>query len=196
VTNFVNKRAKVSTFKIEGSMTIKSKIRTVPNYPKKGIMFRDITTLLKDPEGLKEVIDTLAQRYSDKKYRFDTIVGIEARGFIIGSALAYALGKGFVPVRKPGKLPAETISMEYNLEYGTDKIEIHTDALTRGQTVLLVDDLLATGGTALAAASLIEKIGAKVEEISFIVDLPDVGGRKRLQNKGYNLFFLTEFEGD
>ncbi len=196
MTNFVNKRAKVFTFKIEGSMTIKSKIRTVPDYPKKGIMFRDITTLLKDPEGLKEVIDTLAQRYSDKKYRFDTIVGIEARGFIIGSALAYALGKGFVPVRKPGKLPAETISMEYNLEYGTDKIEIHTDALTRGQTVLLVDDLLATGGTALAAASLIEKIGAKVEEISFIVDLPDVGGRKRLQNKGYNLFFLTEFEGD
>ncbi len=177
-------------------MPIKSKIRTVPDYPKKGIMFRDITTLIKDPVGFRLVIDTLTQRYMQGDFKFDTIVGIESRGFIIGSALAYTLGKGFIPIRKKGKLPAEVVSQEYDLEYGTDKIEIHKDALEKGERVLLVDDLLATGGTALAAAALIEKLGATVVEISFIVDLPDVGGKKRLLEKGYNVFALTEFEGE
>ena len=127
---------------------------------------------------------------------FDIIVGIESRGFIIGGALAYTLSKGFVPVRKKGKLPAETISHEYELEYGTDTIEMHKDALKKGDRVLLVDDLLATGGTALASATLIEKLGGKVVEMAFIVDLPDVGGSKRLLDKGYKIFYLTDFEGD
>jgi len=177
-------------------MPIKSKIRTIPNYPKKGIMFRDITTLIKDPVGFRLVIDTLTQRYMHADFTFDTIVGIESRGFIIGAALAYTLGKGFIPIRKKGKLPAEVVSQEYELEYGTDRIEIHKDALKKGERVLLVDDLLATGGTALAAAALIEKLGAVVMEMTFVVDLPDVGGKKKLKEKGYKVFALTEFEGD
>lgn len=177
-------------------MPIKSKIRTVPNYPKKGIMFRDITTLIKDPVGFRLVIDSLAQRYIHDAYEFNVIVGIESRGFIIGGALAYALGKGFVPIRKKGKLPAEVMSQEYELEYGTDRIEIHTDAIKQGDRVLLVDDLLATGGTALAAAALIEKLGGKIAEMAFIVDLPDVGGRRKLEEKGYRMHALAEFEGD
>ncbi len=177
-------------------MPIKSKIRTVPNYPKKGIMFRDITTLLKDPVGFRLVIDSFTQRYITGNIKFDIIVGIESRGFIIGGALAYALGKGFVPIRKKGKLPAKTISHEYQLEYGTDTIEIHKDSIKKGAKVLLVDDLLATGGTALASAALIEKLGGVVTEMAFIVDLPDVGGAKRLKAKGYKIFSLTEFEGD
>ncbi|MBI4684948.1 MAG: adenine phosphoribosyltransferase [Nitrospirae bacterium] len=177
-------------------MPIKSKIRTIPDYPKKGIMFRDITTLLKDPVGFRLVIDSLTQRYIEDNKKFDVIVGIESRGFIIGGALSYTLGKGFVPIRKKGKLPAEKISHEYELEYGTDIIEIHKDAIAKGAKVLLVDDLLATGGTALASAALIEKLGGVVFEMAFIVDLPDVGGRKRLEKKGYKVFALTEFEGD
>ncbi len=177
-------------------MTIKSKIRTVPNYPKKGIMFRDITTLIKDPVGFRLVVDTLVQRYIQKEYAFDTIVGIESRGFILGAAMSYALGKGFIPIRKKGKLPAEVESQEYALEYGTDRIEIHKDALKKGERVLLVDDLLATGGTAVAAAALIEKLGARVVEMAFIVDLPDLGGKKKLLEKGYKVFALTEFEGE
>ena len=177
-------------------MPIKSKIRTVPDYPKKGIMFRDITTLIKDPVGFRLVIDTLAQRYIHADFKFDTIVGIESRGFIIGAALSYALGKGFIPIRKKGKLPAEVVSQEYALEYGTDKIEIHKDALKKGERVFLVDDLLATGGTALASAALIEKLGAKIVEMCFIVDLPEVGGMKKLKEKGYKVFALTEFEGE
>ncbi len=177
-------------------MTIKSRIRTVPNYPKKGIMFRDITTLIKDPVGFRLVIDTLVQRYIQKEYEFDAIVGIESRGFILGSAMSYALGKGFIPIRKKGKLPAEVETQEYALEYGTDRIEIHRDALKKGERVLLVDDLLATGGTALAAATLIEKLGATVVEMAFIVDLPDVGGKKKLLERGYKVFALTEFEGE
>jgi len=177
-------------------MPIKSKIRTIPDYPKKGIMFRDITTLIKDPVGFRLVVDTLTQRYIHSNYKFDTIVGIESRGFIIGSAMSYALGKGFIPIRKKGKLPAEVEFQEYALEYGTDRIEIHKDALKNGERVLLVDDLLATGGTAMAAAALIEKLGGVVVEIAFIVDLPEVGGRKKLENKGYKVFSLTEFEGE
>ncbi|MCX5717299.1 MAG: adenine phosphoribosyltransferase [Nitrospirae bacterium] len=177
-------------------MPIKSKIRTVPDYPKKGIMFRDITTLIKDPVGFRLVIDSLTQRYITRDIKFDVIVGIESRGFIIGGALSYTLGRGFVPIRKKGKLPAEKITHEYELEYGTDIIEIHKDAIKKGDKVLLVDDLLATGGTAMAAAALIEKLGGSVSEMCFIVDLPEVGGRKKVEAKGYKVFALTEFEGD
>jgi adenine phosphoribosyltransferase len=177
-------------------MPIKSKIRTIPDHPKKGIMFRDITTLIKDPVGFRLVIDGMTQRYLGKEHDFDVIVGIEARGFIIGGALSYTLGKGFVPVRKLGKLPGETVQHEYELEYGTDTVEVHTDALQPGARVLLVDDLLATGGTALAAATLVEKLGGVVAEMAFIVNLPDVGGETQLKDKGYSLFCLTEFEGD
>ena len=175
---------------------IKSKIRTIKDYPKKGIMFRDVTTLIKDPVGFRLVIDSLTQRYIHEDYDFNVIVGIESRGFIIGGALSYTLGKGFVPIRKRGKLPAEVESQEYELEYGTDRIEIHKDALNKGEKVLLIDDLLATGGTALAAATLIEKLGGIITEMAFIVDLPDVGGRKKLMDKGYNVYALTEFEGE
>jgi adenine phosphoribosyltransferase len=177
-------------------MPIKSKIRTIPDHPKKGIMFRDITTLIKDPVGFRLVIDDFTQRYIKGDINFDLIVGIEARGFIIGGALSYTLGKGFVPVRKVGKLPAEVVRHEYKLEYGTDTVEIHKDAIVKGVKVLLVDDLLATGGTALAAATLIEKLGGVVSEMAFIVNLPDVGGAKKLKEKGYNVYCLTEFEGD
>jgi len=177
-------------------MPIKSKIRTILDYPKKGIMFRDITTLIKDPVGFRLVIDNFTQRYVTGDIAFDIIVGIESRGFIIGGALSYTLGKGFVPVRKKGKLPGETVSHEYELEYGTDTIEMHTDSLREGTRVLLIDDLLATGGTALASAALIEKLGGIISEMAFIVNLPDVGGAKKLAEKGYKIFALTEFEGD
>ncbi len=159
-------------------------------------MFRDITTLIKDPVGFRLVIDHFTQRYSADDVECDIVVGIESRGFIIGGALAYTLGKGFVPIRKAGKLPAETVSHEYALEYGTDKIEMHTDAIIKGTKVLIVDDLLATGGTALAAAALIEKLGGIVMEMAFIVNLPDVGGSRKLAENGYSFFTLTEFEGD
>ena len=177
-------------------MPIKSKIRTIPDHPKKGIMFRDITTLIKDPVGFRLVIDNLTQRYLKDDINVDIIVGIEARGFIIGGALSYTLGKGFIPVRKKGKLPSEVVRHEYQLEYGTDTVEIHKDAIAKGVKVLLVDDLLATGGTALAAATLIEKLGGVVAEMAFIVNLPDVGGEKKLREKGYKVYCLTEFEGD
>ncbi len=175
-------------------MAIKSRIRTVPHYPKQGIMFRDITTLLKDPAGFRATVDELAARYRDVK--IDKIAGIESRGFILGAPLAYALGKGFVPIRKKGKLPAETIGHDYELEYGTDRIEIHTDAITKGEKVLLVDDLIATGGTAEAACKLVEKIGGQIVECAFLVDLPDVGGHARLEKLGHKVFALCEFEGD
>lgn len=175
-------------------MPIKSKIRTVPHYPKQGIQFRDITTLLKDPIGLRVTIDDLARRYADMK--IDKIAGIEARGFILGAPLAYVLGKGFIPIRKKGKLPAETIGHDYELEYGTDRIEIHTDAIAPGEKVLLVDDLIATGGTAEAACKLIEKMGGEVVECCFIIDLPDIGGRAKLEKHGHKVFALCEFEGD
>ena len=175
-------------------MTIKSRIRTVPHYPKKGVMFRDITTLLKDPVGLRVTINELVNRYTGVS--LDKIAGIESRGFIIGSPLAYQLGVGFVPVRKKGKLPAETIGQDYQLEYGTDRVEIHVDAVNKGEKVLLVDDLIATGGTAEAATSLIEEAGGEIIECCFVIDLPDLGGRKRLEGKGYKVFTLCEFEGE
>ena len=175
-------------------MYIKSKIRTVPHYPKQGIQFRDITTLLKDPVSLRATVDELVLRYKDVK--IDKVAGIEARGFIIGTPLAYALGKGFVPIRKKGKLPAATIGQEYELEYGTDCIEIHTDAVENGEKILLVDDLIATGGTAEAACKLIEKMGGKVVECCFVIDLPDLGGCARLEKRSQKVFSLCEFEGD
>ncbi len=175
-------------------MPIKSRIRTVPHYPKQGIQFRDITTLLKDPVGLRVTIDELARRYADMK--IDKIAGIEARGFILGTPLAYVLGKGFIPIRKKGKLPAETIGHDYELEYGTDRIEIHTDAIAPGEKVLLVDDLIATGGTAEAACKLVEKMGGEIVECCFVIDLPDIGGRARLEKLGHKVFALCEFEGD
>jgi adenine phosphoribosyltransferase len=175
-------------------VTIKTLIRTIPHYPHHGIMFRDITTLLKDPIGLRSTIDQIAKRY--KGQPISKVAGIESRGFIIGGPVAYLLGVGFVPIRKKGKLPAETIGHDYELEYGADRIEIHTDAISRGERVLLVDDLIATGGTAEAAAALIGKMGAEVVECCFIVDLPDVGGRKRLEKLGLKVFALCEFEGE
>lgn len=175
-------------------MPIKSHIRTIPHYPKPNIMFRDITTLIKDPIGFKITINELVHRYAGMK--IDKVMGIEARGFIVGAPLAYALGKGFVPIRKKGKLPAETIGQDYELEYGADSIEIHADAITPGERVLLVDDLIATGGTAEAATRLIEKTGGKIVECCFVIDLPDIGGRKRLEKLGYSVFALCEFEGD
>jgi adenine phosphoribosyltransferase len=175
-------------------LPIKSLIRTIPHYPKPGIQFRDITTLLKDPLGLRMVIDALSQHYSDKK--IDKIAGIEARGFIIGAALAYKLGVGFVPVRKSGKLPAETIGHDYALEYGADRVEIHIDAITKDEQVLLVDDLIATGGTAEASVALIQKLGGIVVGCAFVIDLPDLGGSRRLTESGINIFSLCEFEGD
>ncbi len=167
-------------------MPIKSKIRTIPNFPKEGIMFRDVTTLMKDPDGFKLTIDTLVDRYKDMD--IDVIVGIEARGFVLGAAMAYNMGKGFVPIRKKGKLPGETYSEDYQLEYGVDTIEVHTDAIEKGQKVLLVDDLLATGGTILGAINLVEKTGGEVVESCFIVDLPDLGGSKKLDAGGYKYY--------
>lgn len=175
-------------------MPIKSKIRTVPHYPKQGIQFRDITTLLKDPVGLRLTIDELARRYAGMK--IDKIAGIEARGFILGAPLAYVMGKGFIPIRKKGKLPAATIGHDYELEYGTDRIEIHIDAIEKGERVLLVDDLIATGGTAEAACKLIQKMGGEIVECCFVIDLPDIGGRTRLEKAGHKVFALCEFEGD
>ena len=174
-------------------MTIKTLIRTIPHYPHQGIMFRDITTLLKDPVGLPSTVDQIASRY--KGQRISKVAGIESRGFIIGTPVAYLLGVGFVPIRKKGKLPAETIGHDYELEYGADRIEIHTDAISPGERVLLVDDLIATGGTAEAAVALIRKMGAELVECCFIIDLPDVGGRKRLEKLGVKVFALCEFEG-
>lgn len=175
-------------------MTIKSLIRTIPHYPKSGIMFRDITTLLKDPAGLQLTINTLAARYREMK--IDKIAGIEARGFIIGAPLAYLLGVGFIPIRKKGKLPSLVIGHDYELEYGVDRIEIHTDAIATGERVLLVDDLIATGGTAEAATILIQKMEAIVVECAFVIDLPEVGGRKRLEKQGHSVFTLTQFDGE
>jgi adenine phosphoribosyltransferase len=175
-------------------MPIKSRIRTVPNYPKQGVMFRDITTLLKDPVGFKDSINELANRYAGVK--IDLVAGIEARGFIVGAALAYQLGLGFVPIRKKGKLPAATVGHDYELEYGTDRVEMHVDAVSQGERVLLVDDLIATGGTAGAACKLIESMGGKIVECCFVIDLPDLGGRARLEKHGHKVFALCEFEGD
>lgn len=172
--------------------SIRAKIRAIPNWPKEGIIFRDITTLIKDPEGLKRTIDHLYERYKDKK--IDKVIGIESRGFIFGAPLAYLLGCGFIPVRKQGKLPAEVESEEYTLEYGTGKIEIHKDSIEKGDKILIVDDLIATGGTIVAARNLVKKLGGEIVECAFIVELTDLKGREKL--KGENIYSIVEFEGE
>ena len=171
-------------------MDLASTIRSVPDFPVKGILFYDITTLLKNPEALKESIDQLASRYQNTA--IDLVVGVESRGFIYGTALAYKLGAGFVPVRKPGKLPAETLVESYELEYGTNSIEIHVDAIQKGQKVLVVDDLLATGGTAKATCNLVEKLGGEVVGVAFMIELNFLKGRGKLE--GYEVFSLLQYE--
>lgn len=173
-------------------MDFKGLIRTVPDFPKKGIMFRDITTLLKDEKGLSAALDELCKLAKDKK--ITKVVGVESRGFILGGALAVRLGAGFVPIRKPGKLPAETISESYILEYGTDSIEIHKDSIEPGDIVLLHDDLLATGGTMGAACKLVEMLGAKVAQISFLIELSFLNGREKL--KGYDVHALVDYDAE
>jgi adenine phosphoribosyltransferase len=175
-------------------MSLKSRIRTVPNYPKPGVMFRDITTLLKDPVGFRITINEFVNRYTDRG--ITKVAAIESRGFILGAPLAYQLGVGFIPVRKKGKLPADTIGVDYELEYGVDRVEIHLDAITLGDQVLVVDDLVATGGTALATCQLIRQAGGSVIECCFAVDLPDLKGRRRLEEAGFGTFAQCEFEGD
>jgi len=175
-------------------MSIKSKIRTIQNYPIDGVMFRDITTLFKDPEGLREAINIFAERYKDMQ--IDKIAAIESRGFLIGAPLAYLLNVGLVLIRKPGKLPAETIKQDYKLEYGSDQIEIHIDAIKEGEKVLIIDDLIATGGTVEAAVKLVQRMKGEVLECCFIIDLPDIGGSRKLELMGQNVFSLCEFEGD
>ncbi|HIS36871.1 TPA: adenine phosphoribosyltransferase [Candidatus Scatousia excrementigallinarum] len=163
-------------------LDVRSKIRDVVDFPKKGIIFRDITTALKDSETLKIMIDYLCEQFKDVK--IDYIAGIESRGFIFGMPMAYKLNAGFVPIRKPNKLPAETYSQEYELEYGTDKIEVHKDAFPEGANVLIVDDLLATGGTAEAACKLVKKTGANLVGIAFLIELCDLNGREKLEGNG------------
>lgn len=172
---------------------IKSLIRSIPDHPKPGILFRDITTLLKDGRGFHATIEQLTARYGVGG--ISKVVGIESRGFIIGAALAQALQVGFVPIRKLGKLPARTLSRSYQLEYGSDHVEMHVDALAQGEPVLLVDDLIATGGTAEAAAQLITDTGARIVECAFVIELVDLGGRARLEQLGHRVFALLEFPG-
>ncbi|MEQ8747870.1 adenine phosphoribosyltransferase [Pyruvatibacter sp.] len=174
-------------------MDIKDLIRTIPDYPKPGIMFRDITTLLNDACGFRTTIDRLVQLHVVNKV--DVVAGIEARGFILGGAVAHQLGKPFVPIRKKGKLPGETIGVEYALEYGTDTVEMHIDAVTKGQRVLVVDDLIATGGTAEAAIKLIRQAGGEVIAASFVIDLPELGGCRKLNEIGVETQTLCAFEG-
>lgn len=173
-------------------MDIKASIRTIPDWPIQGCNFRDITTCMKEPQAFKETCDIFYNRYKNEK--IDKVVGIDARGFVFGSVLAYKLGVGFVPVRKKGKLPAETVEESYSLEYGDDVVEIHMDAIDEGERVLIIDDLMATGGTVAAAAALVEKLGGKIVELAFVVELPDLKGREKI--KGHKVFSITEFAGD
>ncbi|MCQ2735021.1 MAG: adenine phosphoribosyltransferase [Alphaproteobacteria bacterium] len=169
---------------------IKNSIRNVPDFPKQGIQFKDITTAIKQPKILKETLEMMAEHY--KNQQIDYVVGVESRGFIFGAALAYMLGCGFIPVRKKGKLPAEVLSQEYSLEYGTDKIEIHKDALNKGDKVLMVDDLLATGGTTQATVELIKKTSADIIGFAFMIELDDLNGRAIL-NKTAEVFSLIHY---
>jgi len=161
-------------------MDLKSLIREIPDFPKPGILFRDITTLLGNPDGLRYTIDILTEKCKETFPKIDYVIGMESRGFIFGTPLAYKLGAGFIPVRKPGKLPAAVCSVEYELEYGVDRLEMHKDALGRGSRVLIVDDLIATGGTAAATAKLVEQVGAELVGFAFIIELQGLGGRKKL----------------
>jgi len=173
--------------------TVKDYIRTIVDFPHEGILFRDVTTLFADPRGLRMCVDQLLAPYAGM--RIDKVAGLEARGFILGGAVAHQLSTGFVPIRKKGKLPGQTISQAYKLEYGEAVVEMHDDALQPGEKVLLVDDLLATGGTAEAGIKLIERLGAEIVGCAFVVDLPDLGGRRRLEALGMEVFALCEFDG-
>jgi adenine phosphoribosyltransferase len=174
-------------------MDLKSVIRTIPDHPKPGIMFRDITTLLADARGFRRAVDELVQPLAGSK--IDKVAGVEARGFILGGAIAHQLSVGFVPIRKKGKLPYKTIGESYALEYGVDEVEIHVDAVAKGEKILLVDDLIATGGTAAAAIRLIERAGGEVVLCSFVVDLPELGGADRLRKMGKDVVALVAFDG-
>jgi len=173
--------------------TVKDYIRTIPDFPHEGIMFRDVTTLFLDARGFRMAIDQLLHPYAGM--RIDRVAGLEARGFIMGGAIAHQLSVGFVPIRKAGKLPGNTISQEYQLEYGEATMELHDDSLQAGEKVLLVDDLLATGGTAEAGIKLIEKLGAEVIGCAFIIDLPELGGRAKLDAMGQDVHVLCDFDG-
>jgi len=175
-------------------VNIKVQIRTISDFPKPGIVFRDITTVLKDRSSFKATIDQLAKPYVELGVR--KVAGVESRGFILAGALAFVLGAGFVPIRKKGKLPAETFSLDYELEYGVDRLEMHADAIETGEKVLLVDDLIATGGTAEASCRLIERAGGVLVGCAFVVDLPHLGGRQRLMQRGWNVFSLCEFQSE
>lgn len=174
-------------------MDLKSLIRSIPDYPKPGILFRDITTLIENPEGFRQSIEDLAERH--RGLGVTHVAGIEARGFIFGAGVAIALGVGFVPVRKKGKLPGETIGQNYALEYGVDTIEIHADVVGEGDNVLLIDDLIATGGTALAAVNLIRRTGARLAHAGFVIDLFDLGGADKLRDAGVDVRALLPYEG-
>ncbi len=173
--------------------SLKQLIRTIPDYPKPGIMFRDVTTLLRDPEGFERAIIAMARPF--RTQHIDAVAGIEARGFILGGAIADRLGCGFVPIRKKGKLPWKTIGQEYTLEYGVDSIEIHEDAIKPGERILLVDDLIATGGTAEAASKLIRRSGGVVVGATFVIDLPELGGFKKLESHSIPCHAVMAFEG-
>ena len=175
-------------------MDLKKVIRTIPNWPKQGVMFRDITTLLKDANAFSYVIDKFCERY--KNVPIDLVAGIESRGFILGGAIASRLHKGFIPIRKQGKLPAKTENEHYGLEYGIAAVEIHVDAVQKGSKVLLVDDLIATGGTLLAAINLVKKLGGHIVECAVIIDLPDLHGKEKIEGNGNKLFSLVQFDGE
>ena len=175
-------------------MPIKSRIRTIPDFPRPGIMFRDITTLLQDSYGFRKVVDELVQPYAG--IRIDKVAGVEARGFILGGAVAHQLSVGFVPVRKKGKLPWQTIGQDYDLEYGSDRVEVHADAIVAGDDILLVDDLIATGGTAEATIRLVQQAGGTIVGATFVIELPDLGGRRRLEALGVEMRALCAFEGE
>jgi adenine phosphoribosyltransferase len=174
-------------------MDLKDAIRTIPDYPKPGILFRDITTLLGDARAFRRAVDELVQPYAGQK--IDKVAGIEARGFILGGAIAHQISAGFVPIRKKGKLPHATVRIAYSLEYGVDEMEVHEDAILAGERVLLVDDLIATGGTATAACQLMRNIGAEIVAACFIIDLPDLGGAEKLRAMGVDVRTLIEFAG-
>ena len=175
-------------------MDLRNVIRTIPDYPKPGIMFRDITTLLTDARGFRRAVDEMVQPLAGAK--IDKVAGIEARGFILGGAIAHQLSVGFIPIRKKGKLPHETIGETYALEYGVDEVEIHVDAVENGERILLVDDLIATGGTAGAAIRLLERAGGEIVLCAFVVDLPDLGGADKLRAMGKQVTALVAFEGE
>lgn len=174
-------------------MNLKDTIRTIPDFPKPGIMFRDITTLMTNRRAFAEAVIQLAAPYQDKN--IDNVAGIEARGFVFGAAIAYELGAGFVPIRKKGKLPYKTYEQSYDLEYGSDTLELHADAIRGQEKVLMIDDLIATGGTAEAAVHLLRKAGSNIVGAAFVVDLPDLGGSQKLRNMGIDVTTLVEFDG-